>query len=113
MVRLVSYCIPLALILTSCVYHDLTPQSHTVPMVRCDTISWQRHILPIMEQNCAIKGCHDGKTRLDWRDYETIKDFAASVEITTLDHSMPPDFSISDKEIQSIRCWVDGGAPEN
>jgi hypothetical protein len=97
----------------SCVYHDLDPTTTEVPLVACDTISWSQDVLPLITETCGTKGCHDGKARLDWRDYGTITKFAESTKTTTQDLSMPPDSRLTQKQIQIIVCWVDNGTPNN
>jgi hypothetical protein len=111
LIRLILVFLPFIVI--SCVYHDLTPANAEVPSVACDTISWREDVLPVINETCATKGCHDGKARLDWRDYETITRFAQSTKTTTLDLSMPPDSRLTQKQIQTIVCWVDKGTPNN
>lgn len=105
--------IAILLICSACVYHDLTPAKPQVPRVICDTISWTKHVLPIVTKSCATRGCHDGKSRLDWRDYNTIIDFAAEVKSYTSDQSMPPEETLTASQIKTIACWVENGAPEN
>jgi hypothetical protein len=100
-------------IVFSCTYHDGTPEIELPAAFSCDTIRWQQHILPIMANSCAVSGCHEGVTRLDWRDYDEVKKYAASVKTKTQDGSMPIDSSLPQVEIDMIACWVDKGAPEN
>lgn len=104
------YCV----FLVSCVYHDLSPDSPPVEPV-CDpaTTSWQNDILPIMTNACATSGCHDGITRRDWRNYNEVKQYAASIKKKTQDRSMPFDGPLPQHEIDLIACWVDGGALNN
>jgi hypothetical protein len=68
-------------------------------------ISWQNDILPIMVESCATSGCHDGITRLDWRDYNNVKQYAASIKENTQNRSMPFDGTLPQDEIDKIACW--------
>ena len=97
----------------SCVYHDTDPVVSSEPTFSCDSISWTKHIQPIMASSCAVTGCHDGITRLDWREYEEVKKFAQSVKSKTQDRSMPVGGSLSTQQIEVIACWVNKGAPHN
>ena len=108
--RFSVYC----LVLVSCVYHDLSPDSPPVEPA-CDpaTTSWQNDILPIMINACATNGCHDGITRRNWRDYSEVKEYAATIKKKTQDRSMPFDGPLPQHEIDLIACWVDGGALNN
>ena len=93
---------------------DCTVQlSVTVPRVNTGT-SWSIDILPIMKASCALNGCHDGKTRFDYKDYQTVKKYAASIESMTKDGSMPFDGPpLPASQVALIACWVDDGAAEN
>jgi hypothetical protein len=76
-------------------------------------VSWQHDILPIFETSCAISGCHDGITRLDWRNYDNVKNYASSIKENTQNKSMPFDSTLPQEKIDLIACWVDDGAPKN
>jgi hypothetical protein len=86
----------------------------SVPVQRGSTeVSWQLDILPIMKTSCATSKCHDGKSRLDWRDYSNAKKYAQEIKETTQNRSMPFDGSLSQDQIATIACWVDDGALNN
>jgi hypothetical protein len=76
-------------------------------------ISWQNEILPIMQTACALSGCHDGVTRLDWRNYDNVKQYAAAIKENTQNKSMPFDSTLPQEDIDKIACWVDDGALKN
>lgn len=85
----------------------------TVPRGTTGT-SWANDILPIMKTSCALNGCHDGKTRFDYKDYQTAKRDALTIKSRTQDKSMPFDGTpLPQSQIDLIACWVDDGAPEN
>jgi hypothetical protein len=94
------------------VYHNIDPKT-SEPVVQCDTISWEKHILPLISNSCAVSGCHDGIARLDWRDYDEVKKSSQLIRIKTQDRSMPVDATLSLKQIETISCWVNKGAPDN
>lgn len=77
--------------------------------------SLEESVMPILETNCAISGCHDGNGSLiDWSDKENVINNAENIKTRTGNGSMPPGGrSITDDEIQTIACWVDDGAKDN
>jgi hypothetical protein len=107
----------LLFIFFSCVYHDLEIKKPVeIPQqFDCDAqfISWQNDILPIMVRECATVTCHDGITRLDWRNYALVKQYASSIKTLTQNRSMPFDDVLPQEEIDKIVCWVDKGALNN
>jgi hypothetical protein len=96
-----------------CVYHDLSVDEP--PTFTCDaaTISWQNDVLPIMQTSCAQSGCHDGISRLDWADYDEVKEYANAIKQKTQDRSMPFDGPLPQDQIDIIACWVNNGALNN
>jgi hypothetical protein len=102
------------IILFSCVYHDLSePEDPLEPTCDPALVSWQNDVLPIMVSACATSGCHDGITRRNWRNYNEVKEYAASIKRRTQDRSMPFDGPLPQHQIDIIACWVDGGAMNN
>ena len=101
------------LILSSCVYHSLDEEEEPVEFVCEPTVSWQNDILPIMTTSCALVTCHDGVSRLDWRNYDQVKLYADQIKNETQEKSMPIDGPLAQHEIDLIGCWVDNGAPAN
>ena len=87
----------------------------TVAVPRGNTgVSWSNDILPILKTSCTIVGCHDGKTRFNYRDYQTARRDAAQIKSRTQDGSMPFDGPpLLQSQIDLIACWVDNGAKEN
>ena len=84
----------------------------TVPHGATGT-SWATDILPIVQTNCALHDCHDGRYRPDLRKYDKAKLYAAQIKSKTQDRSMPFDGSLTQDQINLIACWVDDGAPNN
>lgn len=76
-------------------------------------VSWVNDVLPIMTNSCATSGCHDGLARLDWRDYNEVKQFAQAIKQRTQERNMPPDKTLPQDQIDKIACWVDDGALNN
>ena len=77
-------------------------------------VSWTNDILPIMKISCATNGCHDGKSRSDYRVYANVKKEAPRTKSFTQDGSMPfNEPPLPKNQIDQIACWVDDGAADN
>ena len=76
-------------------------------------VSWTNEIKPIMENSCALSGCHNGTSRPDLRKFETAKFYAKSIKSKTQDRSMPREGTLTQQQIDIIACWVDDGALQN
>jgi hypothetical protein len=77
-------------------------------------VSWLSDIEPIITTSCAKSGCHVlGTGRIDFTDFQNIKDAAGQIKARVINRSMPFDSQLPDNQIQLIACWVDDGALEN
>ena len=76
-------------------------------------VSWSNEIQPIMENSCALSGCHNGSSRPDLRKFENAKFYAKSIKSKTQDRSMPRNGTLTQQQIDIIACWVDDGALQN
>lgn len=77
-------------------------------------VSWENEILPIITQYCATANCHNGVSLPnDWRNYDKVKQYAATIKKKTGDKSMPFDGPMPQDKIDLIACWVDDGALKN
>lgn len=72
-------------------------------------------VMPIITANCAVSGCHDGKSGIpDWSIENNVIANATNIKRRTGNGEMPPGGrTISNEEIQTIACWVDDGAEDN
>lgn len=74
-------------------------------------------VIPIININCAISGCHEpGVQAPDLTKKEIILASAPLIKTQVQTRTMPPTDSqapLSTNEIQTIVCWVDNGAQEN
>jgi hypothetical protein len=89
----------------------------------CDTtgtISYNTHIVPILQNNCV--SCHSGSganadVHLD--TYEGVYDVATNTALIgvtwhqTLYTPMPPNYQIDSCSLVQLKKWVDAGAPNN
>lgn len=77
----------------------------------------QEDIIPIINTNCAVSGCHDGGNGLpNFTNKTNIINNAEKIKTRTGNNTMPPSSSgktLTDEEIALIACWVDDGAIDN
>lgn len=89
----------------------------------CDTaaVSYTNDVLPIINANCAISGCHAPPNGGNW-DYTTYAGLKAKVDNGALkkraveEKSMPPTFSgltLTQEEIDILHCWILDNGPNN
>lgn len=85
--------------------------------------TFYRDVLPILQEHCQI--CHraDGIAPMRFETYEETRPYAAGIEKTTEDKSMPPWFadprighfsndpSLSAAQIAELGAWAKAGAP--
>jgi hypothetical protein len=80
--------------------------------------SWADDIMPIINANCAVSGCHNGDngSSRNWTVLSNVQNSASNIKTRTGTKTMPPASSgksLTDAEIELIACWVDDGAQEN
>ncbi len=76
-------------------------------------VSFSGTISPIIQNNCAVSGCHNGSQFPDFRIFKNIQDNAARIKAQTGSRNMPLEGSLTQLQIDNIACWVDDGTPEN
>ncbi len=87
----------------------------------CDNFTprFSADVQPIINQTCAIAGCHvSGFGSGDFTTFNGIKNRAGSIKTQVVAKSMPPPNSsgpksLTDDQIRTIRCWIDNGAENN
>lgn len=87
--------------------------SFTQEDIELNFVSLADHIMPIIENNCAISGCH-----LDTRSplYENSDDVIAAAErirVRTTAGTMPPSGALDAEDVAMITAWVECGAEDN
>lgn len=93
---------------------DLLPE-----VERCGElpVSLSNDIIPIINQNCAVSGCHvSGSSRVNLSVKDNILQHADQIKSFTQSGFMPPQRSgkqLSEQEKETIFCWVDQGALDN
>ncbi len=77
-------------------------------------ISYDASVKPIIMNNCAISGCHDGSTnRTNFTIFSNVQNSASSIKSRTQSGNMPRNGSLTQTEKDAIACWVDDGALGN
>ncbi len=85
---------------------------------RCEeAVSLSNDILPIINQNCAVAGCHvSGTSRIDLSLKENVLANANQIRSFTQSGFMPMQgsgFQLSPTEKENIFCWVENGANDD
>lgn len=94
------------------------------PEVEEAGVSFQNDILPILEKNCALAGCHvaGGAAGLDLTGYDSFEKSGAfvpgnakkSLVVIRIDGGgMPPAGPLDDDLIDLVKDWIDEGAENN
>lgn len=76
-------------------------------------VSFDASISPIIENKCAVSGCHNGSQAPDLRVFKNIHDNAGTIKTVTGNGSMPQNGTLTQNEKDLIACWVDDGALDN
>ncbi|MEB2773732.1 2-polyprenyl-6-methoxyphenol hydroxylase [Algoriphagus sp. D3-2-R+10] len=96
---------------------DQLPTPPTSDRCEDSNASLSTDIIPILQQNCAISGCHvAGTGRADFTVDDNIIQFASQIRTNTQSGIMPPSTSgktLTTEQKELIFCWVSGGAKDN
>jgi SprB-like repeat protein len=76
-------------------------------------VSYAQSIEPIIMNNCAVTGCHNGSQFPDLQSYENVKSNSARIKEFTQSGFMPQSGSLTQAQKDAIACWVDDGAKNN
>jgi hypothetical protein len=85
----------------------------------CDSITFNKHIKFIIARNCAYTGCHvtGGVPNADFTTYSGVNAKVAngSFKDRVFDspRTMPASGRLAQPILDSIKCWLDKGAPNN
>ncbi|WP_150452283.1 c-type cytochrome [Arenibacter lacus] len=102
-------------ILVSCEY-NYEVETQEMGSNECDiVVSYSNVIRPLIANNCMP--CHSGDGNEpfapDLRTYNQVNGIAGLIKEVTQSRRMPKDGSLSNEEINAIKCWVDQGAENN
>lgn len=96
--------------------------THTADITGIPEVCFERDVLPVFQNNCAISGCHDGRGESDLvlTNYVDIShsvvpgnpDASRSYKSITYiyGNKMPPDKPLSAENRIIIRLWIEQGA---
>ena len=97
--------------------HTPAPPPPVAKACEGSTASLTNEIMPILQQNCAVSGCHiSGTGRANFTDKAIVIQFASQIRTNTQAGVMPPSSSgqsITEAEKTLISCWVSNGAKDN
>ena len=86
----------------------------------CDSIKYTKHIKPIIISNCSFNsGCHvTGFNKGDFTSYSGLKTKIddGSFKLRVFDspnNPMPASGMLAQSKLDSIKCWLEKGAPNN
>ncbi|MDB0600826.1 cytochrome c [Tenacibaculum maritimum] len=74
-------------------------------------ISFAADIKPIIDGRCLE--CHNGNRFPDLRSFNNIASNAQIIKEQIVTRAMPLGSSLTTKQIATIVCWIDNGAPNN
>ncbi|OFW27240.1 MAG: hypothetical protein A3H97_12875 [Acidobacteria bacterium RIFCSPLOWO2_02_FULL_65_29] len=91
---------------------------------RSSTPTFSKDVLPILQQSC--QKCHrpGSNAPMSLLTYQDVRPWVRAIKTRVAERQMPPwhidrsigeyldDPSLSDKDIQTIVSWIDGGAPQ-
>lgn len=117
-----SVALPAGLILTQPA--AMVAQTATAGPTAAVAPTFNKDVAPILYKSCV--SCHqpDSMAPMPLLDYKTARPYARAIRAAVESRKMPPWFadpqyghfsndpSLSEKDIQTIRAWVDGGALE-
>ena len=89
------------------------------PSETCEdmNVSLAQDVIPIIQQNCAVSGCHvAGTGRADFTVKTNIIQNASLIRTNTQSGIMPPvssGKSLTAAQKEAIACWVQNGANDN
>ena len=80
-----------------------------------DSVKYSVHIKRIMKNDCSISGCHDGISKSNFNDYNTVLVDTASIidRMSNSSNPMPPTGLLDDCKISKVKAWVKAGAKNN
>jgi len=88
-----------------------------------DNVSFSNDIMPIMNQSCAVSGCHDAATHsanVQLNDYDHVR-LNAVLSLQAITHQQgvkpmpypPGSDPLSDCDIAKFSKWIADGMPNN
>ena len=82
----------------------------------CDNlnITYNDHVLNILDQNCSLSGCHDGQSMGLITPFSALNPARMEDIILRVNNgNMPPSGNISSADVDTLNCWKENGFLEN
>jgi hypothetical protein len=106
-------------IVSSCKKDSKTPTTYDCSGT---TPTYTNDVKPIIDNNCAVSGCHNASSKQDGKDYSTyalVKSgsssnaFMGSMQHLSGYKAMPQGASkLTDAQLKTISCWIQNGTPQ-
>ena len=86
--------------------------------VDCGTVpaKFNANVLPLITTNCNIATCHDASAAggIVLQNYTQVSGVKEHINHTVIvEKSMPPTGPLLPSEMNTIKCWIESGAPNN
>jgi hypothetical protein len=85
--------------------------------IDCSTVTFSGNIAPMIASKCAVSGCHDASSSNGpgpLINHASIFASRSAIQNAVNSNRMPQGGPpLSDTEKARIKCWIDGGAPNN
>lgn len=102
----------LVLMLFSCEEHVIDTEEETGIVETCNpNTSFSGQVEPIIQNNCV--SCHNGSQPPNLTSYSRISNNSDIIKSVVITRRMPLGGSLSNEEIDAIKCWVDNGTQDN
>jgi len=98
-------------------YYDNEEDLYPFEICATDTVTYAQVIKPIIDQNCALSGCHvPGTGRVDYTSFQGLKIVADDGRLrqrAVNERTMPPSGPLNSCEIEQLEKWLNEGALNN
>ncbi|MGQ1785290.1 MULTISPECIES: c-type cytochrome [unclassified Saccharicrinis] len=105
----------LILVTSSCEFNN-EEELYGIKIVEPTEVSYSTDISPIIQMSCISCHTQGGFANGFFDDYDGVKtkvDNGSFRQRVLVQKDMPPEGSLSDKELELIKAWLDDGAPNN
>jgi hypothetical protein len=75
--------------------------------------SFAQAVLPILNNNCNLSGCHDPNNAAILNNYQVVHNNAAQIKASIVTGRMPKGRTLAAADKAAIICWIDNGAKNN
>ena len=91
-----------------------TADSSTAVSTTCNpNTSFSQTVLPILNTNCNLSGCHDPNNAAELNNFTVVHDNAAQIKASVVSGRMPKGRSFNATDKAALICWIDNGAKNN